>query len=117
MGATCEVPSLANLNKKKLSLEEDLVTSELNMNVARSIIDMCQDPNFAKILNAVEKAASGQSGIEFPKNFVFSGPPGTGKTFTAKILADALDILFIHVEGTILDSKWVGTSAKKIEDL
>ncbi len=45
-----------------------------------------------------------------PKGIIFSGPPGTGKTYFAKALATWLDATLQVVSGPELKSKWVGES-------
>lgn len=52
-----------------------------------------------------------------PKGMIFSGPPGTGKTFFAKAMATALDATIHIVSGPELKSKWVGDSEKNIRDI
>lgn len=52
-----------------------------------------------------------------PKGLIFSGPPGTGKTFFAKAMATAIDATIIIVSGPELKSKWVGDSEKNIRDV
>ncbi|MEL4898113.1 ATP-binding protein, partial [Crocosphaera sp. Alani8] len=45
------------------------------------------------------------NGIPFPKGWLFAGPPGTGKTFTAKICAVKLGFPLISVGVDIIKSK------------
>lgn len=45
------------------------------------------------------------NGIPFPKGWLFAGPPGTGKTFTAKICAVELGFPLISVGVDIIKSK------------
>ncbi|MHC4662418.1 MAG: AAA family ATPase [Planctomycetota bacterium] len=49
-----------------------------------------------------------------PRGIIFTGPPGTGKTFFAKALAHALDATVTIVSGPELKSKWVGESEENI---
>ncbi len=49
-----------------------------------------------------------------PRGIVFSGPPGTGKTFFAKALATAIDATCIVVSGPELKSKWYGESEENL---
>jgi AAA+ superfamily predicted ATPase len=50
-------------------------------------------------------------------NIVFHGPPGTGKTFTAKALATELGLPFAKLSGADVQSKWINESAQKINTL
>lgn len=44
----------------------------------------------------------------------FYGPPGTGKTLAAEALAGTLDLKFIHIGISEIESKFVGETAKNI---
>lgn len=52
-----------------------------------------------------------------PKNILFHGPPGTGKTMTAKALANEVDAWFFLVRATDLVGEFVGDGSKRIHDL
>jgi transitional endoplasmic reticulum ATPase len=58
-------------------------------------------------------------GAEAPNGILFSGPPGTGKTFTAKALANSADWSFLEVTGNDLlnDTKRIDELLKKAGDL
>lgn len=52
-----------------------------------------------------------------PKGVIFHGPPGTGKTFFAKAMANALNATIIIVSGPELKSMWVGQSEENIRKI
>lgn len=49
-----------------------------------------------------------------PRGIIFSGPPGTGKTFFAKAFATSIDATCIVVSGPELKSKWYGESEENL---
>ncbi len=52
-----------------------------------------------------------------PKNILFTGPPGTGKTFFCKALAAQLNATIFIVNGPELKNKWVGESERAIRNI
>ncbi len=52
-----------------------------------------------------------------PKNVLFFGPPGTGKTMTAKALANETDSTLFLIRATDLIGEFVGDGAKRIHEL
>lgn len=52
-----------------------------------------------------------------PSNIIFHGPPGTGKTFTAKALATELGLPFAKLSGADVQSKWINESSQKVKAL
>jgi len=52
-----------------------------------------------------------------PKAVLLEGPPGTGKTTVAKILASRGNIPLVHVTMEAITSKWYGDSEKKLSKL
>ena len=56
-------------------------------------------------------------GIEPPTGLLLAGPPGTGKTTVAKVLAAQARCSFYPISGADLMSKWVGESERNIRQL
>jgi len=48
--------------------------------------------------------------IDVNKGFILYGPPGTGKTHVARALANEADVNFVSLNGSEMESKWVGES-------
>ena len=58
-----------------------------------------------------------QSGGDMPKGMLLSGPPGTGKTFLAGVVAAEANLPFIYVDASSLRSMWMGVDALIIMSL
>jgi len=54
--------------------------------------------------------AARRFGVEPPTGLLLAGPPGTGKTTVAKVLAAQAHSSFYPVSGADVMSKWVGES-------
>lgn len=52
-----------------------------------------------------------------PKNILFYGPSGTGKTMMAKALANKVNVPFFSIKATKLIGEFVGEGSKQIHDL
>lgn len=52
-----------------------------------------------------------------PKTVLFEGPPGTGKTTSAKIIASQVNVPLIYVPAEAVLSKWFGESEKSLATL
>ena len=56
-------------------------------------------------------------GIDPPTGLLLAGPPGTGKTTVAKVLAAQARASFYPISGADVISKWVGDSERNIRQL
>jgi transitional endoplasmic reticulum ATPase len=56
-------------------------------------------------------------GVEAPTGLLLAGPPGTGKTTVAKVLAAQAKASFYPISGADVLSKWVGESERNIRQL
>src|SRR3954471_22451018 len=66
----------------------------------------------------IENPESARSyGVEPPTGLLLAGPPGTGKTTVAKVLAAQAHASFYPVSGADVMSKWVGESEQNIRQL
>ncbi|MDX1690537.1 MAG: AAA family ATPase [Acidimicrobiia bacterium] len=55
-----------------------------------------------------------EMGGEPRRGILFEGPPGTGKTHTAKAMAKEAGVPFLFVSSTAFQSMWYGATARKI---
>ena len=56
-------------------------------------------------------------GIAPPSGILLSGPPGTGKTTIARVLASETDASFFAVSAADIFSKWLGESEQRVKEL
>jgi SpoVK/Ycf46/Vps4 family AAA+-type ATPase/intein/homing endonuclease len=56
-------------------------------------------------------------GIKPPRGILLYGPPGCGKTYIVKALANEAGVNFIAVKGPEIMTMWVGESERKLRDI
>lgn len=99
-------PQLANYDKitasdirevvsetTKINIPDSQESGEIIKNLAGNLKAKIvgQDKVIAKLANALKRSAAGLAGEKRPLgSFIFAGPSGVGKTYTAKILAESI---------------------------
>ncbi len=71
--------------------------------------------SLVRILKGVERFQ--RAGGEMPKGMLLAGPPGTGKTFLAGVVAAEAGLPFIYIDASSLSSMWMGMDALMVMSL
>lgn len=85
---------------------DDLIVADELKKELRSVIELLKDP-----------ATALKYGISVPKGILLNGPPGTGKTTLAKVIANEANLSFFAFQASEVVSKWVGESEKNLTNL
>ena len=80
--------------------------AELKALIKRDVIDVVTDPE-----------TSAQYGLSIPNGMLLYGPPGCGKTFFAKHLAEEIGFNYMEVTPADLKSRWVNASQENIKKM
>lgn len=98
-------PQPLNDQVEKVSWDDLIIEDELKKEL-KSVIDLLKDPTTAA-----------KYGISTPKGILLNGPPGTGKTTLAKVIANEANLAFFALQASEVVSKWVGESEKNLTKL
>jgi transitional endoplasmic reticulum ATPase len=85
---------------------DDVVLDERTKAELKQLQRLIEDPEVPRKL-----------GIDPPSGLLLAGPPGTGKTTIARVLATQARCSFYSVSAADLTSKWVGESEQRIQTL
>jgi transitional endoplasmic reticulum ATPase len=90
---------------ERVTWSDIIIDDELKQEL-KSVIDLLKDPTTAE-----------RYGITVPKGILLNGPPGTGKTTLAKVIANEANLSFFVLQANDVVSKWVGDSEKNLTNL
>ncbi len=93
----------AKISEKMPSLSDDCVNPKVKNFIEKTI----------KILNA-PKDFINYTGADAPRMVLFHGPTGTGKTFSAKLMAKEMGAEYAEIQFSDLSSEYVGKTAVNI---
>lgn len=94
-----------NRSVEKLDWDQVVVPTKVKEDLL-TICSLLRDPS-----------AAARYGIDVPKGILLAGPPGTGKTTIAKVLANQAGMSFFALKADEVVSKWVGDSEKNLTAL
>jgi AAA family ATPase len=101
------------INDEISKKDSDIVKSKICIN---DIVGQSNAKNKVKVIKKYLEAPE-SFGLWAPKNILFYGVPGTGKTMLVKALANELDVPLYLIKATTLIGDHVGDGASKIHDL
>jgi len=99
-----------------LDLVEIRAPEEIDMSLDDLVLTEEQEDEITKIVKAIEhREYLAEIGLREIGKLLFIGPPGTGKTSTAKGLAQKLDLPFVEVKLSMITSQYLGETAKNVD--
>ena len=99
-----------------LDLVEIRAPEEIEMTLAELVLTGDQEAEITKLVKAIEhRDYLAEIGLREIGKLLFIGPPGTGKTSTARALAHELDLPFVEVKLSMITSQYLGETAKNVD--
>jgi SpoVK/Ycf46/Vps4 family AAA+-type ATPase len=102
--------------EEMLDLVDIRAPEEIEMTLDELVLTPDQEGEIEKIVKAIEhREYLAQIGLREIGKLLFVGPPGTGKTSTARALAHDLDLPFVEVKLSMITSQYLGETAKNVD--
>ncbi|AKH98458.1 ATP-binding protein [Halanaeroarchaeum sulfurireducens] len=103
-------------DEEMLELVDVRAPAEIEVTLDDLVLTEEQETEVTKVGKAIEhREYLAQIGLREIGKLLFVGPPGTGKTSTAKGLAHQLDLPFVEVKLSMITSQYLGETAKNVE--
>ncbi|MFB6071419.1 MAG: ATP-binding protein [Halobacterium sp.] len=103
-------------DEEMLDLVEVRSPAEIDVTLDDIVLTDEQEEEMAKVAKAIEhRDYLATIGLSEIGKLLFVGPPGTGKTSTARGLAHQLDLPFVEVKLSMITSQYLGETAKNVE--
>ncbi len=99
-----------------LDLVEVRAPEEVDVSLDDIVLTPDQEGEIEKISKAIEhRDYLAEIGLREIGKLLFVGPPGTGKTSTARALARDMDLPFVEVKLSMITSQYLGETAKNVD--
>ncbi|MFC7167418.1 ATP-binding protein [Halospeciosus flavus] len=103
-------------DEEMLDLVDVRAPAEIDTTLDDLVLTQEQEAEVTKVGKAIEhREYLANIGLHEIGKLLFVGPPGTGKTSTAKGLAHQLDLPFVEVKLSMITSQYLGETAKNVE--
>jgi AAA+ superfamily predicted ATPase len=103
-------------DEEMLDLVDVRAPEEVEMTLDDLVLTADQENEIVKIMKAIEhREYLATIGLREIGKLLYVGPPGTGKTTTARALAHELDLPFVEVKLSMVTSQYLGETAKNVE--
>jgi AAA+ superfamily predicted ATPase len=103
-------------DQEMLDLVDIRAPEEIETTLDDLVLTADQEGEIDKIVTAIEhRDYLARIGLREIGKLLFVGPPGTGKTSTARGLAHELDLPFVEVKLSMITSQYLGETAKNVE--
>ncbi|WP_247731163.1 ATP-binding protein [Halovivax limisalsi] len=102
--------------EEMLDLVEVRAPEEVDITLDDLVLTSDQEAEINKIAKAIEhRDYLADIGLREIGKLLFVGPPGTGKTSTARALARDMDLPFVEVKLSMITSQYLGETAKNVD--
>jgi AAA+ superfamily predicted ATPase len=103
-------------DEEMLDLVDVRAPEEIELTLEDLVLTPDQEAEIHKIGKAIEhREYLAEIGLREIGKLLFVGPPGTGKTSTARALARDMDLPFVEVKLSMITSQYLGETAKNVE--